>query len=70
MVCLMAPQFDPASVTPLYEQAADYVAGQIERGDLRPARSCPPSGIWPMSGGSPTRQYAGRCVSSGNEGSW
>lgn len=41
MVCLMAPQFDPASVTPLYEQAADYVAGQIERGDLRPGQKLP-----------------------------
>lgn len=44
MVCVMAldhPPFDPASVTPLYEQAADYVAGQIERGDLSPGQKLP-----------------------------
>jgi GntR family transcriptional regulator len=41
MVCVMAPQFDPASVTPLYEQAADYVADRIERGDLRPGQKLP-----------------------------
>jgi DNA-binding GntR family transcriptional regulator len=38
MVCLMTPRFDPASVTPLYEQAADYVAGEIERGELTPGQ--------------------------------
>ena len=41
MVCLMAPRFDPASVTPLYEQAADYVAGQIKRGELAPGQKLP-----------------------------
>jgi GntR family transcriptional regulator len=41
MVCLMAPRFDPASVTPLYEQAADYVAGQIEAGELAPGQKLP-----------------------------
>jgi GntR family transcriptional regulator len=41
MVCCMAPAFDPGSVTPLYEQAADYVAGQIERGELRPGQKFP-----------------------------
>jgi GntR family transcriptional regulator len=33
--------FDPSSVTPLYEQAADYVAGQIERGELTRGQKLP-----------------------------
>ena len=37
----MAPPFDPASVTPLYEQAADYVAAQIAAGELRPGQKLP-----------------------------
>jgi GntR family transcriptional regulator len=37
----MAPQFDPSSVTPLFEQAADFVAGQIERGELAPGQKLP-----------------------------
>jgi len=44
MVCVMAPErpvFDPGSVTPLFEQAADYVAGQIERGELVPGQKLP-----------------------------
>lgn len=41
MVCVMAPAFDPASVKPLYEQAADHVAGQIERGELAPGQKLP-----------------------------
>jgi GntR family transcriptional regulator len=35
------PAFDPDSVTPLFEQAADYVAGQIERGELVPGQKLP-----------------------------
>jgi GntR family transcriptional regulator len=41
MVCVMAPDrpaLDPASATPLYEQAADYVAGQIAAGQLVPGQ--------------------------------
>jgi len=37
MVCVMAsdaPVFDAGSVTPLYEQVADYVAARITAGDL------------------------------------
>jgi GntR family transcriptional regulator len=30
------PTFDASSLTPLYIQVADYVAAQIERGELRP----------------------------------
>ena len=44
MVCVMAPErpaFDPASAVPLFEQAADYVAGQIERGELAPGQKLP-----------------------------
>lgn len=44
MVRLMAtgrPGFDPASVTPLYEQAADYVAGQIAAGELVKGQKLP-----------------------------
>ena len=44
MVCVMAsdrPTFDHGSVTPLYEQAADYVAGQIEAGELTPGQKLP-----------------------------
>jgi GntR family transcriptional regulator len=37
----MAPPFDPSSVKPLYEQAADYVAGQIERGELKHGQKLP-----------------------------
>ena len=35
------PAFDPASAVPLFEQAADYVAGQIERGKLAPGQKLP-----------------------------
>jgi GntR family transcriptional regulator len=44
MVCVMAPgrpTFDPDSVTPLYEQAAEYVAGQIAAGELAPGQKLP-----------------------------
>lgn len=44
MVCVMAPDrpaFDPASVTPLFEQAADYVAEQIASGELAPGQKLP-----------------------------
>jgi DNA-binding GntR family transcriptional regulator len=44
MVCAMAPAhpvFDRASVVPLYEQAADYVASQIESGELVPGQKFP-----------------------------
>ena len=34
----MAPPFDPDSVTPLYEQAADYVAGLVASGTLAPGQ--------------------------------
>jgi GntR family transcriptional regulator len=30
------PQLDPGSVTPLYEQIADWVEGEIESGALAP----------------------------------
>jgi len=33
--------FDPASVVPLYEQAADYVARQIASGQLLPGQKFP-----------------------------
>lgn len=32
------PEFDPGSVKPLYEQAADWVAAEIEAGRLRPGQ--------------------------------
>jgi GntR family transcriptional regulator len=35
------PVFDPASATPLFEQAADYVAGQIAAGELAPGQKLP-----------------------------
>jgi DNA-binding GntR family transcriptional regulator len=35
------PAFDPASAVPLYEQAADWIAGQVERGELRPGQKLP-----------------------------
>ena len=44
MGLLMAPErpaLDPGSVTPLYEQAADYVAGQIASGELSPGQKFP-----------------------------
>jgi len=44
MVCLMAsdaPVFNPDSVTPLYEQVADYVAGRIEAGQMTPGQKLP-----------------------------
>jgi GntR family transcriptional regulator len=44
MVCPMAPErpaFEPESVKPLYEQAADYLAGQIEAGKLAPGQKLP-----------------------------
>jgi GntR family transcriptional regulator len=44
MVCVMAldrPAFDAASVTPLYEQAADYVAAQIAAGELVKGQKLP-----------------------------
>jgi GntR family transcriptional regulator len=37
----MAPHFNPDSVTPLYEQAANYVAARIERGELKPGQKLP-----------------------------
>jgi GntR family transcriptional regulator len=37
----MAPPFDPLSVTPLYEQVADYVAEQIDRGELKHGQKLP-----------------------------
>ena len=44
MVCVMAPDrpaFDPESATPLFEQAADYVAGRIAAGELAPGQKLP-----------------------------
>lgn len=35
------PTFDPASATPLYSQVADYVAAQIEAGELRHGQKLP-----------------------------
>jgi GntR family transcriptional regulator len=40
-ISIMALQFNPDSVTPLYEQAATYVAAQIERGELKPGQKLP-----------------------------
>jgi len=37
----MAPSFDHASVKPLYEQAADYVAAEIAQGRLKPGQKLP-----------------------------
>jgi GntR family transcriptional regulator len=36
-----APVFDAGSVTPLFEQAADYVAARIESGELAPGAKLP-----------------------------
>ena len=35
------PRFDASSVTPLYEQVADYVEAQIASGDLKPGQKFP-----------------------------
>ena len=35
------PRFDASSVTPLYEQVADYIAAQIASGDLKPGQKFP-----------------------------
>ena len=35
------PRFDASSVTPLYEQVADYVQAQITSGDLTPGQKFP-----------------------------
>jgi GntR family transcriptional regulator len=35
------PAFDPGSAVPLYEQAADYVAGLIAAGELAPGQKLP-----------------------------
>ena len=35
------PRFDGSSVTPLYEQVADYVEAQITSGDLKPGQKFP-----------------------------
>jgi GntR family transcriptional regulator len=35
------PRFDPSSVVPLYEQAADYVAAQVASGNLSPGQKLP-----------------------------
>ena len=35
------PAFDPDSAVPLFEQAADYVAGRIARGELVPGQKLP-----------------------------
>ena len=35
------PAFDPDSATPLFEQAADYVAGLIASGELAPGQKLP-----------------------------
>jgi DNA-binding GntR family transcriptional regulator len=35
------PRFDASSVTPLYEQVADYVEAQITSGDLKPGQKFP-----------------------------
>ena len=32
------PEFDPGSVKPLYEQAADWVAAEIKAGRLKPGQ--------------------------------
>lgn len=40
-VLIMETRFDPASPVPLYVQAADYVAGQIEAGELIPGQKLP-----------------------------
>jgi DNA-binding GntR family transcriptional regulator len=34
-------RFDASSVTPLYEQVADYVEAQITSGDLKPGQKFP-----------------------------
>ena len=36
-----APVFDPDSLTPLYVQVADYVAGRVVSGDLAPGARLP-----------------------------
>jgi GntR family transcriptional regulator len=36
-----APRFDPVSPVPLYEQAADWVAGAIESGELAHGQKLP-----------------------------
>jgi GntR family transcriptional regulator len=36
-----SPIFDPASAIPLYAQVADYVARQIEAGELRRGQKLP-----------------------------
>jgi GntR family transcriptional regulator len=35
------PRFDASSVTPLYEQVADYVEAQIASGALKPGQKFP-----------------------------
>jgi DNA-binding GntR family transcriptional regulator len=35
------PAFDPDSAVPLFEQAADYVAGRIASGELTPGQKLP-----------------------------
>jgi DNA-binding GntR family transcriptional regulator len=35
------PAFDPDSATPLFEQAADYVAARIAAGELAPGQKLP-----------------------------
>jgi GntR family transcriptional regulator len=35
------PAFDPDSATPLFEQAADYVARRIAAGELAPGQKLP-----------------------------
>jgi len=36
-----SPRFDPDSLTPLYVQAADYLAARIASGDLQPGSRLP-----------------------------
>jgi GntR family transcriptional regulator len=40
-MALERPDFNSGSVTPLFEQAADYIQRQIESGQLRPGDKFP-----------------------------
>ena len=40
-MALGRPTFDHASATPLYEQAADYVAAAVAAGELEPGQKLP-----------------------------
>jgi len=40
-MALSRPELNPSSVTPLYEQAADWIAAAIAAGDLAPGDKLP-----------------------------